>query len=278
MIWSAASLNVFSGSFDTINQKNHLRTLRCLDVCLGRNQVQSSTLCSPARGDLLPNRAFTRIDALLEKAPLHGVSRQVERLVEVLARDLGSSAVKFELAERRMIERIGGKAIAVGDSMNLFEAAFGAFMLGDSDCPVECNDRGRAYRYQGVVKRNDFSPVSLLRATGHRVNRRDRGLHVIFGQLGTRCREIEEPLPFSHELWIPTGSILIEERAQVARQVDSGRQSRRVETHERGKSVGCRRRGQGVFKKQHRKPQGLMAELGTYGGLGRCAVIALVKK
>src|SRR5262244_1785032 len=28
MIWSAASLNVFSGSFDTINQKNHLRTLR----------------------------------------------------------------------------------------------------------------------------------------------------------------------------------------------------------------------------------------------------------
>ena|SRR5215831_14917347 len=28
MIWSAASLNVFSGSFDAINQKNHLRTLR----------------------------------------------------------------------------------------------------------------------------------------------------------------------------------------------------------------------------------------------------------
>src|SRR5262245_34691004 len=28
MIWSAASANVFSGSFDTINQKNHLRTLR----------------------------------------------------------------------------------------------------------------------------------------------------------------------------------------------------------------------------------------------------------
>src|SRR5215813_6491987 len=98
-----------------------------------------------------------------------------------------------------MVERIGGKAIGVKDSINLFEPALRAFMLGNSNGPVECNDRGRAYRYQGVVKRNDFSPVSLLRATGHRVNRRDRGLHVIFGQLGTRCREIEEPLPFSHE-------------------------------------------------------------------------------
>src|SRR5215510_3716406 len=28
MLWSAASANVFSGSFDTIKQKNHLRTLR----------------------------------------------------------------------------------------------------------------------------------------------------------------------------------------------------------------------------------------------------------
>src|SRR5262245_52492115 len=200
MIWSAASLNVFSGSFDTINQKNHLRTLRCLDVCLGRNQVQSSTLCSPARGDLLPNRAFTRTDALLEEAALHGVSRQVERLAEVLARDLGSSTAKFELPERRMIERIGGEAIAVGDIMNLFAAAFRAFMLSDSDCPVECNDRGRAYPHQAIVKGNDFSPVSLLGAMGHRVNRRDCGFHVILGQLGTRCREIEEPLPFRNQL------------------------------------------------------------------------------
>src|SRR5262249_6154638 len=108
------------------------RLSRCL---LG---AKPSSVINPllnARGDLLPNRAFTRTDALLDEAALHGVARQVERLVEMLARDLGSPAVKFELAERRMIERIGGKAIAVGDSMNLFEAAFGAFMLGDSNCP-----------------------------------------------------------------------------------------------------------------------------------------------
>src|SRR5262249_59791538 len=100
------------------------RVSGCRCLCrypLGWKQPESSTLCSSAREDLLPNRAFTATDALLDEAPLHGVARQVERLVEMLARDLGSPAVKFELAERRMIERIGGKAIAVGDRMNLFE-------------------------------------------------------------------------------------------------------------------------------------------------------------
>src|SRR5262249_39551381 len=94
-----------------------------------------------------------------------------------------------------MVERIGGEAIAVGDSTNLFEPAFGAFLLGDSDGPVKCNDRGRAYRYQAIVKGNDFSPVSLLGPMGHCVNRSNGGLQMVFGQLGTRCREIEELCP-----------------------------------------------------------------------------------
>ena len=86
--------------------------------------------------------------------------------------------------------------------------------------------------------------------SGHRVNRCDRGLHVIFGQLGTRCREIEVPLPFGHEPRIPAGSILIEERAQVARRVDARWEARRMEIHQRGKSERRRRRGERVLKKQ----------------------------
>ena len=70
----------------------------------------------------------------------------------MLARDLVPPAAKFELAKRRMVERIGGEPIAVGDSANLFEPAFGAFVLRDGDGAVEGNDRGRTYRHQRVVK------------------------------------------------------------------------------------------------------------------------------
>ena len=53
------------------------------------------------------------------------------------------SAVKFELAERRMVERVGREAIAVDDGANLFEPAFGAFVLRDCDCTVQRNDPGK---------------------------------------------------------------------------------------------------------------------------------------
>jgi len=96
--------------------------------------------------------AFTRTNALLEELALHGIAREGERCSEVLARDFISPAVKFELAERSVEERVGGEAIAVGDGANLFEPAFGAFVLRDGDGAVQPNDRGRTYRHQRVVK------------------------------------------------------------------------------------------------------------------------------
>ena len=55
-------------------------------------------------------------------------------------------------------------------------------------------------------------------------------------------------------------------------------QARRVEAHERGKSVRCRRCRERVLKKQRRKTHGLLAELGTHGGLGGRAVVAFVEE
>ena len=95
---------------------------------------------------------FTRTNALLEKLSLHGIARERERRSEVLAGDFISPAVKFELAERGVEERVGGEAIAAGDGANLFEPAFGAFVLRDGDGAVQRNDRGRTYRHQRVVK------------------------------------------------------------------------------------------------------------------------------
>ena len=100
----------------------------------------------------LQSSLFTRTHALLEKLLLHGIAREGERRSEVLAGDFVSRAVKFELAERGMVERVGGEAIVVGDGANLFEPAFGAFVLRDGDGAVQRNDRGRTYPHQRVVK------------------------------------------------------------------------------------------------------------------------------
>ena len=55
-------------------------------------------------------------------------------------------------------------------------------------------------------------------------------------------------------------------------------QARGVETHERGKSVRRRRRRERMFQKQRREAHGLLAELGTHGGLGGRAVVAFVEE
>ena len=118
----------------------------------------------------LRSSALTRTHALIEELSLHGIARESERRSEVLARDVIAAAAEFEFAERRMVERVGGEAIAVDDGANLFEPALGTFVLRDGDGAVQRNDRGRAYRHQRVVKGNDLSPVSILGAMGHRVN------------------------------------------------------------------------------------------------------------
>ena len=108
-------------------------------------------------------------------------------------------------------------------------------------------------RHQLVVERNDHSPVRVLRAMRGGVNRCDRGLDVILGQLGTGGREIEQSLSFGDEMCIPSRTILIEERAQVARRVNARRQTRRVQAHQRGKRVRRRRRGERMLAEQRRR-------------------------
>jgi hypothetical protein len=54
---------------------------------------------------------------------------------------------------------------------------------------------------------------------------------MIFGQLRTRRRAIEEPFSFGYELGIPPGLILVKERAQVSRCIDVPWQSCAGETH-----------------------------------------------
>ena len=114
--------------------------------------ISDALICVDAPLPYVRRGEFTRTHALLEETALHGIAREAERRSEVLAGDFISPAVKFELAQRGMEERVGGEAIAVGDGANLFEPAFGAFVLRDGDGAVQRNDRGRTYRHQRVVK------------------------------------------------------------------------------------------------------------------------------
>src|SRR5271168_625097 len=95
--------------------------------------------------------SFARAEAAIEEPALHRVARQCERCSEVLARRLVPPAAKLELADRRGIERICGKAIAVGDRADLFEPTLGTLGLCDRNGPVEGHYRGRTYRHQRAV-------------------------------------------------------------------------------------------------------------------------------
>src|SRR5258708_15772719 len=73
----------------------------------------------PTRGGLLGlalgSTLFAGVHALLEESPLHGVAGERERRSKVPACDPVPPATKLELPERRGVERVGGKAIAVFD-------------------------------------------------------------------------------------------------------------------------------------------------------------------
>src|SRR5215470_7967481 len=110
------------------------------------------------------------------------------------------------------------------------------------------------------------------------MNRGQRRLDVIRSEFGTACRQLQEFQAFEHELSIPQQSILLEKRGELARGIDARRQTRRVQTHERGESVSRGCRPTWVLQENCGEPHRLVAELGADRGLGGRAMVALVKK
>jgi hypothetical protein len=65
---------------------------------------------------------FARRHTVSEELPFHGVACKREGCVEVLAR-FRIFCCEIQFAERRMVERIAGETIAVGDRPNCFDPA-----------------------------------------------------------------------------------------------------------------------------------------------------------
>ena len=137
-------------------------------------------------------------------------------------------AAMLELTESRVIERIILEARGAGDCLDLFETSLGTLALGHRDRPVEGDDRRLPQDHQRIVQADDLFPVRLFGTRRVRVNRRDRGLDVILGDLGPGRGLVQQTQPFFDEPQIPPRSILIEERAEVSRGIDPRRQSRRM--------------------------------------------------
>ena len=110
------------------------------------------------------------------------------------------------------------------------------------------------------------------------MDRRDRSLEVILGQLGTRGRQLKQPGSFDLKLSIPKRTVLIEKRGQFARNVDARRQSRGVKTKKRGQRVSRGRRAERMFQQQRREPHRLMTEFGANRTFRGGSVIALIEK
>src|SRR5260370_15368434 len=156
------------------------------------------------RADPLRIAAFARDNALIEELAFHWVACAGERFSEVRARNLVPAASKLKLAKGGEVERIRGEAIAVGNRADLFEPTLGTLVLGDRDGAVQRDNRGRTYRDQLVVERDDSLPVRVVRAEGARVDRRDRSLDVILAECGTCGGKLQKLQSFVHELVIPS--------------------------------------------------------------------------
>ena len=143
--------------------------------------------------------AFTRTKALLEKLSLHGIACEVERRSEVLAGDFVSPAVKFDFAERGVVERDSREAIAVGDGANLFEPAFRGLRVARWRWRGSTQRPGKDASSSTCCKAKRSFPSQCPRCDGpsHEPTRwrprRDIRL------AGARCREIEESLSFGHK-------------------------------------------------------------------------------
>src|SRR5262249_8732990 len=111
------------------------------------------------------------------------------------------------------VEGIAGKAIGPGDGANLLEPPDWSVALRDCDGAVERDDRRRANGHQLIVERDDHVPVRVLGAMRGRVNPGDRRLHVILRQLWAGSRELEQSLSFGDEAWVPSRTVLLEQRA-----------------------------------------------------------------
>jgi hypothetical protein len=93
-----------------------------------------------------------RLQALAEEVSLRVVPGECKRRTEMAERRLVPLGTKLELAERGPIKRIRFETITVRDSLDFLNSPIRTIALSDCDCPVEGDDRRRAYRHQRVVK------------------------------------------------------------------------------------------------------------------------------
>src|ERR1700686_1254591 len=145
----------------------------------------SRALASSSHARRDPRMALACAHALLEESPPHRVARERERGLEMIATDIAPAAAKLELAERREIEGIPGKAIATCDGADLLESTLGTLVLRDGDGAVEPDDRRGTNRHQRVVQGDYLPPIRVLGATRVRVDRCDCCFDVILGQFRT---------------------------------------------------------------------------------------------
>jgi DNA-binding transcriptional ArsR family regulator len=110
------------------------------------------------------------------------------------------------------------------------------------------------------------------------VNRGDRGLDVILREFGTRRRKLQELQSLDYKLLVPLRAILIQQGAQIPQCIDSRREARRIETHQRSERIRRGRRPERVFQKYRRQAHRLPAQPDVHRCVGRSAVIALVKE
>src|SRR5215472_727716 len=90
---------------------------------------------------------------------------------------------KLQLSKRCVIERIGPKPLDARDGPNLFDASVGSLQLSNGDRPVEGYYRRRGHLHQGVIERDNRSPVGVFHAGSLTVDSGDCRLHVVLGEL-----------------------------------------------------------------------------------------------
>ena len=128
----------------------------------------------------------------VEELAFRCVARKRDGRRKVRVGRLRSAAPEFKLTQRCKVEGIRRQPRPICDGRDLFETLLWAKLLCDSDRSVERNNRRRSHREQSVVKGDNGGPVCSCIAGRRSVDRCNRSLDVVFGQLVAGRRRLKQ--------------------------------------------------------------------------------------
>src|ERR1700682_4143934 len=145
----------------------------------------------------------------------------------------------MELAESSRVKRVPSQFVPLRDGLELFQPAARPERHPESDRAAERNPRRGPQREERFIQARDLRPIGLLDAPGLAMKRRNRRFEMERARRLARRGAPEKPEPLLDQLLVPSRTVLLAKRHQLAL-LDARHEPRRMKAHQRDQRVALR--------------------------------------